>query len=106
MSHDSEQPQWVAVELTDAIEQIRSQLADAMEKGKGSPLAFRPGPVELEFEVAFSETGGGELGVRAYVISIGAKGEASRTVTNRVKLTLTPVSPAGEDILVGSVGDR
>lgn len=94
------------VELTAAIEQIRVQLATAMEKGKGAPLAFRPGPVELEFEVAFSATGGGEFGVKAYVLSIGAKGEMSRGVTNRVKISLTPVSPTGDDILIGSVGDR
>jgi hypothetical protein len=101
-----EPPQWSAVELTTAIEQIRSQLAEAMKEGKGSSLAFRPGPVELEFEVAFSATGGGEFGVKAYVLSIGAKGEVSREVTNRVKLTLTPVGPTGEDILIGSVGDK
>jgi hypothetical protein len=106
MSDEPEQPLWAAVELTTAIEQIRSQLADAMEKGKGSTLAFRPGQVELEFEVAFSATGGGEFGVKAYVLSIGAKGEISREVTNRVKLTLTPVGPMGEDILIGSVGDK
>lgn len=99
-------PEWAPVELTAAIEQIRAQLADAMEKGKGAPLSFRPGPVELEFEVAFSATGGGEFGVKAYVLSIGAKGEVSREVTNRVKLSLTPVGPTGDDILIGSVGDR
>ena len=78
------------VELTAAIEQIRVQLATAMEMGKGAPLAFRPGP----------------FGVKAYVLSIGAKGEMSRGVTNRVKISLTPVSPTGDDILIGSVGDR
>ena len=106
MAYEPEVPEWAAVELAAAIEQIRSQLADAMEKGKGSSLAFRPGRVELEFEVAFSATGGGEFGVKAYVLSIGAKGEVSREVTNRVKLTLNPVGPAGEDILIGSVGDK
>ncbi len=106
MPDKPEPPQWAAVELTTAIQEIRSQLADAMEKGKGSALTFRPGPVELEFDVAFSATGGGEFGVKAYVLSIGAKGEVSREVTNRVKLTLNPVGPAGEDILIGSVGDK
>lgn len=106
MPKDAAAPEWAPVELTEAIEQIRHQLADAMEKGKGSSLAFRPGPVELEFEVAFSATGGGEFGVKAYVLSIGAKGEVSRQATNRVKISLTPVSPTGEELLIGSVGDR
>lgn len=101
-----DEPQWAAVELGAAIEQVRSQLAEAMEKGKGSSLAFRPGEIELEFEVAFSATGGGGVGVKAYVLSLGAKGEVSRQVTNRVKFSLTPVDRVGEDVLIASVGDR
>jgi Trypsin-co-occurring domain 2 len=106
MSDAHELPQWAPVELAAAIQQIRSQLADAIEAGKGSPVAFKPGPVELELEVAFSATGGGDFGVKAYVLSIAAKGEVSKEATNRVKLTLTPVGPAGEELLIGSVGAK
>lgn len=77
-----------------------------MKDGDESPLAFRPGAVELEFEVAFSASGGGEFGVKAWVISAGAKGEASRTVTNRMKISLTPVNRDGSNALIGSVGDQ
>jgi hypothetical protein len=106
MADSAAEPEWAPVELTAAIQQIRAQLTDAMKQGKGTLLAFRPGPVELEFEVAFSAKGGGEFGVKAYVLSIGAKGEMSKEVTNRVKISLTPVSPTGDDILIGSVGER
>jgi hypothetical protein len=94
------------VELAAAIGQVREQLAKAIEDGKDSRVAFRAGPVELEFEVAFTASGGGDVGVRVWVVSLGAKGEVSRAATNRLKVTLTPVDRAGQDRLIGSVADR
>ena len=74
--------------------------------GKDSPVAFRAGPVELEFDVAFTASGGADVGVRVWVISVGAKGELSRTATNRLKVTLTPVDREGKDKLIGDVGKK
>jgi hypothetical protein len=96
----------VPVELAAAIGKVREQLATAIEEGKDSPVAFRAGPVELEFEVAFTASGGGDVGVRVWVVSFGAKGEVSQAATNRLKVTLTPVDRAGKDRLIGSVADR
>lgn len=96
----------VPVELAVAINQVRQQLALAIEQGKESQVAFRAGPVELEFEVAFTASGGVEAGVQVWVVSVGAKGEASRTSTNRLKVTLTPVDRTGGDRLIGSVGEH
>ena len=39
------------VGLAAAIGQVRAELTKAIEEGKGSPVAFRAGPVELEFQV-------------------------------------------------------
>jgi Trypsin-co-occurring domain 2 len=96
----------VRVELAAAIGQVREQLAKAIDEGKDSPVAFRAGPVELEFEVVFTASGGGDVGVRVWVVSVGAKGEVSRAVTNRLKVTLTPVDRAGKDKLIGDVGNK
>lgn len=96
----------VPVELAVAIGKVREQLARAIEEGKDSPVAFRAGPVELEFEVAFTVSGGADVGVRVWVVSAGAKGEVSRAATSRLKVTLTPVDRAGKDKLIGSVADR
>ena len=96
----------VPVELAAAIGQVREQLTKAIEEGKGSPVAFRAGPVELEFEVAFTASGGADVGVRVWVVSAGAKGEVSRAATNRLKVTLTPVDRAGQDKLIGDVGKK
>ena len=94
------------VELASAIGQVREQLALAIEQGKNSPIAFRAGPVEMEFEVTFSVTVGGDAGVRVWVVSAGAKGEQVRGRTHRLTVSLTPVDRAGGDKLIGSVGNQ
>jgi hypothetical protein len=96
----------VRVELAVAIGQVREQLAKAIEEGKDSAVAFRAGPVELEFEVVFTASGSADVGVRVWVVSVGAKGEVSRAATNRLKVTLTPVDREGKDKLIGDVGKK
>ena len=59
--------------LADAIELVRTQLEKAIKQGEESSVAFQAGPVELDFEVVFSATGGGEAGMRVWVVSVGAK---------------------------------
>jgi hypothetical protein len=57
--------------------------------GQGQPILFRTGPVELEFEVAVTRSGGGQAGVLLWVLTVGGKGE------------LQPVNPkTGEDAQV------
>jgi hypothetical protein len=94
------------VRLSDAIGQVRSELERATEGGKDSAIAFRAGPVELEFQVAFEATAAADAGVRVWVISAGAKGEVSRSASHRLKVTLTPVDRQGEDAVIASVGSR
>jgi hypothetical protein len=94
------------VQLSDAIGQVRRELVMAIEQGQDSAVAFRAGPVELEFEVAFEATAGVDAGVRVWVISAGAKGEARRSGSHRLKVTLTPVDRQGKDKLIGSVGSK
>lgn len=94
------------VELAAAINQVREQLVRAIEDGEDSPIAFRAGPVEMEFEVTFSSTRSGDAGVRVWVVSAGAKGERVRATTHRLKVSLTPVDRIGKDCLIGSVGSE
>jgi hypothetical protein len=92
--------------LGDAIESVRSELERAVVAGKSSPVAFRAGPVELEFTVAFTSVEGVDAGVRVWVVSVGAKGEVSNAETHRVKVVLDPVDRVtGERVLVGDVGE-
>jgi Trypsin-co-occurring domain 2 len=96
----------VGVGLADAIGQVRVELERAIEDGKGSAVAFRAGPVELEFEVAFARTGGVQGGFQLSVLSFGAKRDHSSSATHRVTVSLTPVDRQGGDKLIGDVGQR
>jgi len=84
--------------LADTIAAVRRELSSAQAAGRGQAIQFRTGPVELEFEVAVTRTGGGEAGVKVWVLTLGAKGELGHASTQRIKLTLQPVDPeTGED---------
>jgi Trypsin-co-occurring domain 2 len=93
--------------LADTITAVRRELSMAQAAGQGQPIQFRTGPVELEFEVAVTRTGGGQAGVQLWVLTLGGKGELAHATTQRIKITLQPVSPeTGEDAQVGDVRRR
>lgn len=94
------------VGLADAIGQVRAELEQAIKDGESSSVAFRAGPVELEFEVAFTRTGGINGGFQLSVLSFGAKREKSAGATHRVKVELTPADREGRDMLIGDTGPR
>ena len=94
------------VGLADAIGQVRAELEQAIKDGQESSVAFRACPVELEFEVAFTRTGGINGGFQLSVLSFGAKREKSAAATHRVKVALTPADRDGRDMLIGDAGSR
>jgi hypothetical protein len=80
---------------------VRRELSAAQAAGQGQPILFRTGPVELEFEVAVTRTGGGQAGVQLWVLTLGGKGELAHASTQRIKMTLQPVDPdTGQDAQV------
>jgi Trypsin-co-occurring domain 2 len=84
--------------LADTIAAVRRELSVAQADGQGQPVQFRTGPVELEFEVAVTRTGGGQAGVQLWVLTLGGKGELGQATTQRIKVTLQPVNPStGQD---------
>jgi hypothetical protein len=84
--------------LADTIAAVRRELSLAQAAGQGQPVQFRTGPVELEFEVAVTRTGGGQAGVQLWVLTLGGKGELGHATTQRIKVTLQPVNPdTGQD---------
>jgi len=88
--------------LADTIAAVRRELASAQAEGDGQAIQFRAGPVELEFEVAVTRTGGGQAGVQLWVLTLGAKGELGHASTQRIKVTLQPVNPeTGADAQIG-----
>ena len=84
--------------LADTIAAVRRELSSAQAAGQGQPVQFRTGPVELEFEVAVTRTGGGQAGVQLWVLTLGGKAERGHATTQRIKVTLQPVDPdTGQD---------
>ena len=87
--------------LADTIAAVRRELGLAQAAGQGQSILFRTGPVELEFEVAVTRSGGGQAGVQLWVLTLGGKGELAHATTQRIKVTLQPVDPqTGEDAQV------
>ena len=93
--------------LADTIAAVRRELSLAQAAGQEQPVQFRTGPVELEFEVAVTRTGGGQAGVQLWVLTLGGKGELGKATTQRIKMTLQPVNPeTGGDLEVGGHVDQ
>jgi Trypsin-co-occurring domain 2 len=93
--------------LAETIAAVRRELSAAQAAGQGQPVQFRTGPVELEFEVAVTRSGGGEAGVQLWVLTLGGKGERGQATTQRIKVTLQPVDPGtGEDARVADARQR
>ena len=91
--------------LADTIAAVRRELSSAQTAGQGQPVQFRTGPVELEFEVAVTRTGGGEAGVQLWVLTLGGKLERGQATTQRIKVTLQPVDPeTGQDARIADPG--
>ncbi|MFD9484783.1 trypco2 family protein [Streptomyces sp. NPDC059991] len=75
-------------EITEAIEQLRTQLAQAQEYGKDARLQFRITEVEMEFLVEVRKDAGGSGGVRLGVVKLGADAKVSQGTTHRLRLKL------------------
>jgi hypothetical protein len=89
--------------LAEAIEAVRRELRDAQERGAGDDVRFTVGPVDLEFAVDVTKTGGGGASVKVLgVVDIGGKGEFSTANTHRVKISLNPVTKDGEPFEVAA----
>ena len=79
--------------LADTIAAVRCELSSAQTAGRGQPVQFRTGPVELEFDVAVTRTRGVEGGVQIWVLTLGGKLGREHATTQRIKVTLHPVNP-------------
>lgn len=84
------------VDLTEAIEGLRSALMDAVARGVGEGMHFRLSPVELTLEAVLTKEFNGKIGWK--VLEAGGSRESAATQT--LKLSLTPVWQLGDGQLV------
>jgi hypothetical protein len=85
-----------AASLTDFIEGIREELQQAQRQSTGREPLFRIGPVELEFEIYATREKQGNAGLKFWVAQVGGDAKVAHSRTQRVKLTLSPMSSSGD----------
>jgi hypothetical protein len=88
------------IPLAKAIQDLRAELLTAISEGQGQDLRFKLDPVELELSVGMTYKGGGNVGVKFWVLELGAKGDVERTGSHKLKLKLTPVDRNGKEFMV------
>lgn len=76
--------------LSDAIRQLRQEIAEAAQNAKGEELQFTLGPIELELEVELVVSGGAKADFKWVVVSLGAEAKGEHHKRHKVKLTLSP----------------
>jgi hypothetical protein len=92
--------------LAEAIGKVRTELAAARLEGEGEDLRFRLGEVHLQFEVQLTREGGGEAGIKLWVVSVGAKAGVTSGQTQTVTVSMVPQTRVGadwQDVMVGEV---
>jgi hypothetical protein len=85
---DAEGP---GVELSAAIEALRSALVRAWWDGSNSRVRFRVAPVELTVQVGVTRTGSGAAGIKWHVLNLGGERSKEAATTQTLVLQLTPV---------------
>ncbi|MFD3843687.1 trypco2 family protein [Streptomyces sp. NPDC058642] len=88
------------IELADAVAVLRDELLDAVARGSSQEIAFKIGPIELEFAVELRTDAKAKAGFKAWVVSGDVEAAVARGRTHRVKVALTPQRPDGGDILI------
>lgn len=92
-----------AIELSDVIEELRTELLVAMKEGDGKELRFGVDSVEVELQVAVTKETEGEAKAKFWVLEVGGKGKLADARTQTVRLTLTPKGKPGADGKPGPV---
>jgi hypothetical protein len=72
------------VGLAEAIEALRAELTEAVDKGREQGMQFRVEPIELTLQVVVSKDANGKIGWGA--LGIGGSYESARTQALTLKL--------------------
>lgn len=95
------------IELADAVRALRDELVSAAaQAGPEQEIGFRVGPIELEFTVELRVDASVKTGFKAWVLSADASGGVARGRTQKVKVTVTPTSRDGKDLVIAGNPDR
>jgi hypothetical protein len=82
------------ISLADAIQELREDISQAVERARNEDFRFKLGTIELEFSLVATSEGSanGKLSFKILGVGaeVGAAGKLSNALTHRVKVVLTP----------------
>jgi hypothetical protein len=95
------------IELAAAVTALRDELIEAAaRRDSEQEVGFKVGPIELEFAVELRVDAKAKAGFKAWVLSADVEAGAARARTHKVKLTVTPTTPDGGDLLISGDSKR
>ncbi len=89
------------IELKEAIQSLRTELAESTLAGADESIRFELGQIALEFQVGVERSAGGSGGLKFWVIEIAGEETQSFAETHTVKILLKPVKADGGPVLTG-----
>src|ERR1700741_1735302 len=91
------------IPLTDAIQQLRDELRDAILEGRAKDIVFTPNTIEIELALRFSteEKVGGGFKLLAF-LDLSAEGKATQESQHKIKLSLSVADRNGNPLKVRS----
>jgi hypothetical protein len=94
------------MELSDAVEAVRSALMLGASRGTGQGVRFEVGEIHMTFTVELQHAGTARGGVKAWVVEAGGERSDTSTRSHSVSLTLRPVDPvSGGYLVIGAPPD-
>jgi hypothetical protein len=87
------------ITITEAIHELRQQLADAQASAVGQKLQFNTKTVEIELAVVLKRETQGEAKVKAWVVDVSGQLKGAEETTHKVKLVIEPVQ-GGSPVVV------
>lgn len=89
------------IALTEAVEQLRNELAKAVASKPENAIQFPVEGVTVAFQVGITKEGGASGGIKFHVLELSASGKYSKEAVQTVTVALgAPVNEAGERIWV------
>ncbi len=79
------------IRLSDAIENLRAELARSREEGASKNLQFNVGSIELDLEVVAENETSDDAKINWWIFGGGINAKVKHASTHKLKLTLEPV---------------
>ncbi len=88
------------IALAEMVEELRSELLQAVQAGKGKEIGFELGEVTLEAQVQVTREVGGSAGIKFWLVEAGGSGTHTTGSTQTISVKLKPVGLGGGSLRV------